>query len=834
MFNEAVILVLFSVLTNKSSTSQFSDSISLFVRLSFGGLALGIAFSIGLAIAIKRMLNDFFLETNTALILAYLLFWVCEKTTVHVSGALALVTYGLFMSAYGKTLISPSIEDQFKEFLELISRNIESMVFIIAGLLFGNTAYYSPNLDTKDMYTLFLLFPLTYLIRFIVLCAHYPILSHSGYGLTWKELIALNFAGMKGVISTSLALIVSGSETITDEHFKAIAVYFGIGTAGLSIIIGGLITRISVRLLGLEDLTDVQENMLIGITSALVDETDRKIKELENDKDCKLIKWDEVLEFVGSTPLARSILIGSKIGAIVLQEHPHAESQTLLQSFLSKFQLSKSVLATEMRRRYLATLKGVYWEKFEEGHCHGTTSLLLIDSCNMCLDLEQEPMKDWTLIRQTVHNDKRVKIFHQLSKIPVIGHYFRRQLYHIIRLAYDSANTFINCHKETEKLIDEMEIDMDKNVFEEVMSEAHKQVKACEQFLTTYIIDCYPEVLSEVQTKRCSKLLLYSQRQLIHSIYEDGIISEIEFDKLVEAIDASIREVTFQGIPKIPLLQEILTNRFTSASDEEILQLIEKISERKYEPGAIIFTEGHPADGAYYILRGRVHEYSSWIDQELIIGNICGVQHLLEEFSYTNTSSATVNTSSILVHLPKEILQIEGFVEDMYSEAREELILLNRARYQIIDVKEIYVLRFIQACQMKNLKKGKKVVFAEGAIIMKGKVFEEQKGWVINPSITERDIIEDCIVLLFPVDFSLIFNDDISLSDAIIKFCVKIKSNYVITKKDSFINESMNINDSKLEEDSALFLKQELAPTPTTIVKFKSRVHPEEAFADND
>ena len=95
---------------------------------------------------------------------------------------------------------------------------------------------------------------------------------------------------MKGVISTSLALIVSGSETITDEHFKAIAVYFGIGTAGLSIIIGGLITRISVRLLGLEDLTDVQENMLIGITSALVDETDRKIKELENDKDCKLIK----------------------------------------------------------------------------------------------------------------------------------------------------------------------------------------------------------------------------------------------------------------------------------------------------------------------------------------------------------------------------------------------------------------------------------------------------------------------------------------------------------------------------------------------------------------
>ena len=47
-----------------------------------------------------------------------------------------------------------------------------------------------------------------------------------------------------------------------------------------------------------------------------------------------------------------------------------------------------------MRRRYLSTLRGIYLQEFEEGMCHGDTSLVLIDSCNICLDSEKEEMNN--------------------------------------------------------------------------------------------------------------------------------------------------------------------------------------------------------------------------------------------------------------------------------------------------------------------------------------------------------------------------------------------------------------------------------------------------------
>ena len=156
-----------------------------------------------------------------------------------------------------------------------------------------------------------------------------------------------------------------------------------------------------------------------------------------------------------------------------------------------------------------------------------------------------------------------------------------------------------------------MEIDIDKAIFEEISEEGNHQVHECEEFLRTYIIDCYPEVLAEVQTKRASKALLHYQKRLIEDIYEDGLIKQIEFEKLKEIIDSSIRTLLFQGLPTFPILRDIFTNRFSAAESSEILSLMSKISEKKYKPGEIIFKEGDPANGAYYIIRGRVNEKSS-------------------------------------------------------------------------------------------------------------------------------------------------------------------------------------------------------------------------------
>ena len=50
------------------------------------------------------------------MISAYLIFFVADGTDLKVSGALATVTLGLYMSAYGKTLISPICEHSLHAF----------------------------------------------------------------------------------------------------------------------------------------------------------------------------------------------------------------------------------------------------------------------------------------------------------------------------------------------------------------------------------------------------------------------------------------------------------------------------------------------------------------------------------------------------------------------------------------------------------------------------------------------------------------------------------------------------------------------------------------------
>jgi NhaP-type Na+/H+ or K+/H+ antiporter len=792
MFNDATVLVLFEVLIKKNTgISGFEDSVVLFFRLVFGGLAMGLAFSIVMSFVLKRTLNDFFIEFNITIIAAYLLFWICEYGKVHFSGALALVSYGLFMSAYGKTLISPSVEERLKELLELLSRNVESLVFIIAGILFANISINeSSELDTKDYYVLFILFPLTYLIRFVVLLVHFPVLRYFGYGLSWKELIVLCFAGMKGVISVGLALIASHDDHF-EGHTKALINYFGIGIAGLSIILGGPATRFFVKVLGLEEMTPVQENMLIGVTSALAENIENQIEELRKHKESNLVNWDKVNSSIGTRYLIESIIKKTQNGKNYLKVHSLNDSKELLHGFMRKTTVRQEDLKIEMRKRYLATLKGLYWEKFEEGLCHGETALVLMDSAMISIDKENEEMNDWQYAHQLIYNEFLVKMFKRLSKSPVMGKIFRKMLYKKIILAYDAANNFIKCHEETEELIDKMEIDTDKNVFKAVIKEAHRQVRECEKFMKIYIIDCYPEVLAEVQTKRSCKILLYTQRELISEIYEDGLIKELEYESLISAIDSSIKAVTFQGIPSLPILKDILTYRFTTASSEEILTLISKSHEFEFASGHVFFSEGQEANGAYLIIRGRVNEFSTWIDQELIIGNIVGVQHLLEEFSMKYASTAKAITHGVAAHIPKEIVGLSGFVEDMYSEAAEEMILLNKKRYGLEGINSNVILQVMEQSKVECFSEGKSHVFTDGALIMKGMVeLKDKSVWIIKPKNKKRKVLQHLIVLLLPKNFYLCYDENEGMGKAFEKFCGKNSEEDAIEDLESKIDDS--------------------------------------------
>ena len=100
LLNDGTALVLFLVLIKfvEGESMSFGEVIGQFCKMSLLGPLLGLAFGMLMAFALSRIYNQPIMEANLTVCLPYICFYVAEHKDVHVSGILALVTMGLYMT----------------------------------------------------------------------------------------------------------------------------------------------------------------------------------------------------------------------------------------------------------------------------------------------------------------------------------------------------------------------------------------------------------------------------------------------------------------------------------------------------------------------------------------------------------------------------------------------------------------------------------------------------------------------------------------------------------------------------------------------------------------
>ena len=190
-----------------------------FIRLSVGGPILGLLGGLALPFILSRIHNNFVLEVNATIVTAYLVFFISEVTPVHVSGILALVTLGLYMSGSGKTMISAESEHSVHHVWGYVGFIAETIIFILTGLILGERVVLETSyIVWEDILKLvFGTYPLLLIIRFLVNLMFWPILKRMGYGMTFKEVLLSTYAGLRGAVGMSLALMVVVEPSI-DYH----------------------------------------------------------------------------------------------------------------------------------------------------------------------------------------------------------------------------------------------------------------------------------------------------------------------------------------------------------------------------------------------------------------------------------------------------------------------------------------------------------------------------------------------------------------------------------------------------------------------------------------
>ncbi len=200
LFNDGTAVVLFNIILGVALTGHFSaiEGLWEFVRVSIGGLAIGLA--LGWAVAqIIALVDDYLIETTLTTVLAFGSFLIAEE--IHVSGVLAVVAAGILNGNIGPKGMSPSTKIVLFNFWEYLAFLVNSLIFLLIGLEMELPFLF------KNMGPIIIAALAVLLARAIAVYGLSWITAHFRGGklsLNWQHV--LFWGGLRGAVSLALAL----------------------------------------------------------------------------------------------------------------------------------------------------------------------------------------------------------------------------------------------------------------------------------------------------------------------------------------------------------------------------------------------------------------------------------------------------------------------------------------------------------------------------------------------------------------------------------------------------------------------------------------------------
>jgi len=216
LLNDGTAMVIFLVLLDLVEGNHLTawEVIGMFCRLSFGGTALGLIGGVILSWILSRVHNDAVREMNATVFTAYLLFYVAESTKLHVSGILAIVALGLYMTTSGKTNISSESMHTVHGIWGYVGFVAETVIFIVSGVIMGERATKPNTITYVDYLKLLGVYVGLHFIRFFCILVFWPLLRKIGYGMSFQQVVLCSYAGLRGAVGLSLALMVCNSPKV--------------------------------------------------------------------------------------------------------------------------------------------------------------------------------------------------------------------------------------------------------------------------------------------------------------------------------------------------------------------------------------------------------------------------------------------------------------------------------------------------------------------------------------------------------------------------------------------------------------------------------------------
>jgi len=216
LVNDASALVIYNFAVVAVVTGEFSIAHAsiAFVGVSLGGIAVGLAFGYGIVQSMilmrKYELSDYLIDNALQLIAPYAIYLSCEP--LGVSGVLATVTAGIFVSRKGDVIYQPEGRLVAYAVWDLLIFLLNGTVFLLIGLQL-RTIVRDPSFALRELWIGLLISALVIVVRIVWV---YP----AAYLPRWLSrriretdpapgpnyVFVIGWSGMRGIVSLASAL----------------------------------------------------------------------------------------------------------------------------------------------------------------------------------------------------------------------------------------------------------------------------------------------------------------------------------------------------------------------------------------------------------------------------------------------------------------------------------------------------------------------------------------------------------------------------------------------------------------------------------------------------
>jgi Na+/H+ antiporter len=582
LLNDGTAIVVFGVLLGLLTGAldfELGGSLLHFAWVSLGGLLVGLVLAAIVTYSLARIFNAPLVEITLTIVLAYGAM-IFAESVLHVSGVIALVAAGLWMSSHGRLHISPEVSHFLRRFWEMLAYLANTLIFFLVGLVIASKLDTARGVDLLHVFGLFLAI---LALRFALVFSVQPLTRVVGAPVSSAEATVLAWGGLRGAVSLALALVASQHPAVPADFGQELL----LATAGvvlLTILVNGGTMGALLQRLGF-DRPAATDRLADALTRrAALREVERHVDDVSDSRDLRAVDWSEVQSEIE----ARSAALDAEI-ADTRREIEERVDEPHQRGFWRQ--------ALNIERRGL-------WAAFSEGTLGADVARILDHEIDLQLERlahgEDQPAQDrhpapppWRkLVSRGLDALLLLRGTRRFERIAL-----RYELYRAEQLMAERVLRELN-----------MRGDIDHEV-RDAMRDYYRRARHVAKERLEDLRVHLPEVTGAIETRLARRIQLNLERESYMALARLGALDSrrseealAEVEQRMKALHTSDRRVA------LPETGDLCRNApLFAALDESGIELIAALTREKvFAPGEVLCHEGERGDSMFVIARGAV------------------------------------------------------------------------------------------------------------------------------------------------------------------------------------------------------------------------------------